>query len=260
ARRELQRQNKILQENLRLRELVDRISRHDLKSPLFVILGVPETLMEADNLLEDQKELLQLLSDSGRRMHEMITRSLDLIKMEQGTYEPKPVSVDVLKVIRQVFGELAKLINQKNLQWELFLDGEPVTDSAIVLVRGEEHLFHSLLSNVIKNAVEASPEGEKITVTLVSQPNFAVSVHNLGAIPLKIRDRFSERYVTSGKNRGTGLGVYSARLMAKTLGGDLSFTTHDTEGTTLTLSIPADREFLDNGNRDRLHKKLTEGA
>ncbi|NLF97743.1 MAG: response regulator, partial [Candidatus Riflebacteria bacterium] len=87
ARRELKRQNDILHENLRLRELVDQISRHDLKSPLTVFLNIPEMLLEEENLLPDQKELLQLLSSSGRRMSEMIRRSLDLIKMEKGIYE-----------------------------------------------------------------------------------------------------------------------------------------------------------------------------
>lgn len=238
ARRELKRQNDILHENLRLHELVDQISRHDLKSPLTVFLNVPEMLMTADNILPDQKDLLRLLSDSGRRMNEMIRRHLDLIRMEQGSYELKAVSVDILKVIQQVFSELDGLMTRKNLCRELSFDGAPTSVSSVFPVPGEELLFYSILSNLIKNAIEASPEGGKITTTLVSQPTFAVSIHNLGAIPAQIRDRFFDRYVTSGKARGTGLGVFSARLMARTLGGDLSFTTHDTDGTTLTLSIP----------------------
>lgn len=239
TRRELKQQNDILHENLRLRELVEQISRHDLKSPLTVFLNVPEMLMEAENILPDQKELLQFLITSGQRMSEMIRRSLDLIKMEQGTYKLMPVSVDILNVVRQVFDELNGLMSRTNLQHELSLDGFPVPDSAVLPVQGEEFLFHSILGNLIKNAIEASPEGGKITVALFSQPDFALSIHNLGAIPAHIRSRFFDRYVTSGKEHGTGLGVFSAHLMARTLGGDLSFTTDETAGTTLTLSIPA---------------------
>lgn len=239
TRRELKRQNDILHENLRLRELVEQISRHDLKSPLTVFLNVPGMLMEAENLLPDQKELIQFLVTSGRRMSEMIRRSLDLIKMEQGVYQLMPVSVNILKVVRQVFEELNGLMAQTNLQHELSLDGFPVPDSAVLPVQGEEFLFHSILANLIKNAIEASPEGGKITVTLISQPEFSVAIHNLGVIPAHIRSRFFNRYVTSGKESGTGLGVFSAHLMARTLGGNLSFTTHDMDGTTLTLAIPA---------------------
>lgn len=237
TRRELKRQNGILHENLRLRELVEQISRHDLKSPLTVFLNAPEMLMEEENILPDQKELLQLMITSGHQMSEMIRRSLDLIKMEQGTYKLMPVSVDILKVVRQVFDELNGLMALKNLQSELSLEGFPVPDQAVLPVQGEEFLFHSILANLIKNAIEASTEGGKITVAMVSQPYFAVSIHNLGAIPAHIRSRFFDRYVTSGKEHGTGLGVFSAHLMAKAMGGDLSFSTNDTDGTTLTLSI-----------------------
>ncbi|PKL44920.1 MAG: hybrid sensor histidine kinase/response regulator [Candidatus Riflebacteria bacterium HGW-Riflebacteria-2] len=239
TRHELKRQNDILHENLRLHELVEQISRHDLKSPLTVFLNVPGMLMESENLLPDQKELIQFLITSGQRMSEMIRRSLDLIKMEQGTYQLMPVSVDILKVVRQVFDELNGLMARTNLQHELILDDSPAADQAVLSVQGEEFLFHSILANLIKNAIEASPEGGMITVAMVSQPSFAVSIHNLGAIPDHIRSRFFDRYVTSGKVRGTGLGVFSAQLMARTLGGDLSFTTNDTDGTTLTLAIPA---------------------
>ena len=239
TRRELKRQNNILHENLRLHELVEQISRHDLKSPLTVFLNVPGMLMESENLLPDQKELIQYLITSGHRMSEMIRRSLDLIKMEQGTYKLMPVSVDILKVVRQVFDELNGMMARNNLQRELSLDGLPVPDSAVSSVQGEEFLFHSILANLIKNAVEASPAGGKISVALISQPEFAVSIHNIGAIPAHIRSRFFDRYVTSGKEDGTGLGVFSAHLMARTMGGDLSFATDDTDGTTLTLAIPA---------------------
>jgi signal transduction histidine kinase len=131
------------------------------------------------------------------------------------------------------------MMARNNLQRELSLDGLPVPDSAVSSVQGEEFLFHSILANLIKNAVEASPAGGKISVALISQPEFAVSIHNIGAIPAHIRSRFFDRYVTSGKEDGTGLGVFSAHLMARTMGGDLSFATDDTDGTTLTLAIPA---------------------
>lgn len=237
TRRELKLQNEILHENLRLRELVDQISKHDMKSPLTVFLNIPEMLMAADNLSADQKELLQLLSDSGQRMFQIIRRSLDLIKIEKGTYVFKPAQVDVFAVANKIFAELTGLMTQKKLQKELFIDSTPASETCTFRVMGEEFLIYSILSNLIKNAVEASPEGSTVSLSLISHPIISVSIHNSGAIPPLIRDRFFDRYVTSGKESGTGLGAYSARLMARALGGDLSFVTNDAEGTTLTLSF-----------------------
>ena len=99
---ELKRQNEILRENARLREEVEHISRHDLKNPLMVIMNVPTLLSRHPNITADQKALLAMDLDAGRKMLDMINRSIDVYRMETGTYEVHPVLVDALKVIRQI--------------------------------------------------------------------------------------------------------------------------------------------------------------
>jgi len=53
-----------------------------------------------------------------------------------------------------------------------------------------------------------------------------------------VREHFFDKYATAGKSGGTGLGTYSARLMAYTMGGDISFETSAEHGTTLTVRFP----------------------
>ncbi len=239
AGQKLKKQNEVLYENLRLREVIEQISRHDLKGPMTALLNVPEMLMNDQNLEPDQVELLQLLSKSAYRLMEMIQSSLDLYKMEEGTYQLTPVSVDVLKTVREVFREFNGVMKSKKLSSVIWLDQRLATDQDIFELSGEELLFFSLFSNLIKNAIEASPEGMEIIVIFSSTPQPTIIIKNQGVIPEPIRDRFFEPYFTSGKERGTGIGTFSARLMAKTLGGDLSFTTNESEGTALTLSLPS---------------------
>jgi CheY-like chemotaxis protein len=64
----------------------------------------------------------------------------------------------------------------------------------------------------------------------------AVAVHNPGEVPAEVAGRFFQKYVTSGKSGGTGLGTYSARLMARAQFGDLQLHT-GSSGTTLTLTL-----------------------
>lgn len=68
--------------------------------------------------------------------------------------------------------------------------------------------------------------------------NCSVSIHNKGAVPEEIRDTFFDKYATAGKSGGTGLGTYSARLNAETLGGKISLDTSEENGTTITISFP----------------------
>ncbi|MBF0502098.1 MAG: response regulator [Candidatus Riflebacteria bacterium] len=238
SRRELEKQNETLQEVLRLREDVERITNHDLKSPLTAIINIPPMLMRDKNQTPDQIEMLEILRKSGFRMLEMINRSLDLYKMEQGLYRLNSVSVDVAKIVRDIFAELRSLVSAKRIKTSFLIDGLPATDSTECFFPGEEFLFFSMLSNLIKNAMEASPEWQEVVVTLRSNDGYCIEVKNQGEIPSAIRAHFMERYVTHGKKDGTGLGGYSARLMAKTLGGELQFKSAKESGTILTLRIP----------------------
>jgi K+-sensing histidine kinase KdpD len=65
-----------------------------------------------------------------------------------------------------------------------------------------------------------------------------IRIYNQGAVPEHIRDRFFEKYVTSGKKRGIGLGTYSAKLMAETQHGSVAMATSEQDGTTVTIQLP----------------------
>ncbi len=64
----------------------------------------------------------------------------------------------------------------------------------------------------------------------------------MGAVSGEIRDRFFDKYVSSKKKSGTGLGAYSARLMAETQNGTIAMKTSEREGTTITVHLPLPSE------------------
>jgi signal transduction histidine kinase len=96
-----------------------------------------------------------------------------------------------------------------------------------------------MISNLVVNAIEASPPGKEIRIEIETGPALAVSIVNRGTVPESIRDRFFEKFVTAGKARGTGLGTYSARLIADAHGYSLDMRTSDeTDETIVTITIP----------------------
>lgn len=242
--KELARKNEQLEAQARelikaaeLREDVDRITRHDLKNPLQNILGVPELLLMTLDLEDYQRDMLKRVEQSGYDMLNMINMSLDLFKMEQGTYTVLAVDVDLLKVIRKILADQEPIWSAKEVAVSVTLDGEPPREDGVMFVQGEELLCYSMFSNLIRNALDASPEGKPLTVTLDSGAG-SVAIHNAGAVPEEIRDRFFDKYVTAGKDHGTGLGTYSARLIAEVHGGSVGFTTSESEGTEVTVALP----------------------
>jgi two-component system, sensor histidine kinase and response regulator len=234
----LERQNQELCVAARLREDVERITHHDLKAPLNAIIGFPQVMREDCNLTDDQRELLSVIEQSGYMMLNIINLSLGLFKMEMGHYDLTPTPVDLLRVLRKVVAELRGLRDGKKLSVEFYLFGNPVRPIDTFPVLGEDLLCYSMFSNLIKNALEHSPVGSIVTVALSREDQNLVRIRNQGAIPPEIRDRFFEKYATHGKTGGTGLGTYSARLMARAMGGDLELDTRIAGETTLLARLP----------------------
>ncbi len=226
--------NAELEKMLSLRETVEHISRHDLKTPLTGILGVTELLTNEDYILPEHKELIALQERAGYNMLEMINRSLDMLKMEQGSYVFSPQPVDLLKVFQRVLAEVS------HSAIHLLVNGHPAAPKQSFFVQGEELLCYSMFCNLIKNAVEASCQEEYVTISMVEgeQPLVKkIKIQNPGTVPEAIRERFFEKYVTVGKQSGTGLGTYSAKLIAETFGGKIYMDTSDEVGTVVTISL-----------------------
>ncbi|MBI2770193.1 MAG: response regulator [Burkholderiales bacterium] len=234
---QLQLQNAALEDNARLREEVERMSRHDLKTPLNSIIGVARLLREDGRLAPAQVELLGVAERAGYRMLEMVNLSLGLFKMETGSYDFRPQAVNLAEVASRVTVDMRSHAQANKV--EVRLEG----DSRPVYARAEELLCYSLVANLLKNAVEATPAGGTVTLTLEAGEAVRVRIHNPGRVPPEVAAHFFDKYVTAGKSGGTGLGTYSARLMARVQEGELSMASGDEEGTTLTLvlkALPAD--------------------
>lgn len=243
-KRQLEQQNQELIEAARLREDVEHITRHDLKNPLNAIISYPCLIREIGELTEKQAEFLKEIEVAGYRMLHMINLSLNLFKMERGSYHVQPVSVNIVPVLFTILAELQRFGESKHLDLRMLLHGKAVTHDDTVCVLGEEMLCYSMLANLIKNAVEAAPDGACVTISLENDDgDIALRIHNPGIVPEEIRDRFFEKYVTFGKNNtGTGLGTYSAKLIAETQGGTISMTSSEQTGTMVTVRLPAGQD------------------
>ncbi len=238
AREDLEHQNEILRENARLREEVEALNRHDLKNPLMIVMNVPEVILAEARLTDGQRKLLKMVDDAGRTMLEMINRTSDLYKMERGAYGLRPVAVDIRPIVARIVAALESLFQTKGLRCDVSVNGNAARPDDHFMVRGEDLLVYSLLANLLKNAAEASPQGGCIEISLEEGEPSKVAIHNWGAIPESIRGRFFEKFATAGKQGGTGLGAYSARLMARTLGGSIGVESSNESGTTVTVLLP----------------------
>jgi PAS domain S-box-containing protein len=224
-----------------VKEDVDRIMRHDLKTPLNAIIGIPQLMKETMDLETAAVDLLDKIETAGNTMLNLINVSLDLYKMETGTYRYQPIEFDLLKVVSRVENDTSILYTTKRQEVRISVNGSVPNAGTRVQFRGEELITYSMLSNLLLNAIEAAPEESRIGIELSTNPILEITIRNKGAVPESIRSMFFQKYTTYGKRHGTGLGTYSARLMAETMGGRITMETDDVEGTAVTISFPVER-------------------
>lgn len=186
---------------------------------------------------------MKVIEDSGKKMLHMIDMSLDMFKMETGKYEYSPVRIDAVGIAEDVIAHSSSKISANKVKIELVLNGTPSVKGDHLFVMGEERLFYSLLSGLISNAIDASPVGEVICIAFTDSSPAVISISNKGTVPDHIRKSFFQKYVTSGKSSGTGLGTYSAKLMADTMNYDISMETSDANNETcIKVFIPHERK------------------
>jgi signal transduction histidine kinase len=238
ANETLERQYRALLAAERLKQDVELITRHDMKSPLNGVIGFADLLLHTP-LSGEQEKQVKTIRKSGVTVLHMINLSLGLYRMEHGTYQLEAVEIDLLPIIESVRNDASSWMVGNRLTLETRVQGVPVVAGSVFCIRGEEVLCYSMLANLIKNALEASPEGGVVVIDMEGQGDRGVvRIRNQGAVPKEIRASFFEKYATAGKSSGTGLGTYSAKLIVETMGGTIQMHSSDEGWTEISMVLP----------------------
>jgi signal transduction histidine kinase/CheY-like chemotaxis protein/HPt (histidine-containing phosphotransfer) domain-containing protein len=216
---------------LHARQEVERLAQHDLKSPLKSIAASASALRDGGTLSASEDALLTSIERTAGRALAIVSMSLDLYRMEEGTYRFVPEQIDMEDIARRVIEDMSHHARTKHVRLE-FRRRTPASPAS-----GNHVFVTSIVENLVRNAVEAAPEHSTVWLALRDVDRVELLIHNEGTVPAAIRESFFEKYVTHGKRDGLGLGTYSARLIARAQGGELHMSSSEIHGTTLTLEL-----------------------
>ncbi|MCB2189780.1 MAG: PAS domain-containing sensor histidine kinase [Deltaproteobacteria bacterium] len=223
-----------------VKEDVAHMISHDLRSPLVGIVGLANRLAVSDNLAPKQVKAVLTISELGQRMLNMLDRSRDFLQLKEGTYQLRPEAVNLFMITQKVKYQLKEMATARQVRVRIIriLDKKEKPQ-----INGDPLLLENLFTNLVKNAIEASPANNPVEISfarvaLKQASAWRVDVHNQGVIPLEVRTRFFDAYVTAGKPHGSGLGTHNAMMVARAHGGEISFTTDDEQGTHLLVDLP----------------------
>ena len=226
--KQLSLQVETLKEHVKLREDVEKLTQHDLKGPLSSILFQAEKLADENQATSIKNAVNKVIA--------MINSSLDIFKIEQGSYPFSPENSDLTVIIQEAINACMIAAKDKDINIvSLGLD-------QVQLAHIEPLLCLSIFNNLIKNAVEASPPQKNVNVSLKPHGKYIhFTLSNEGIIPKRIRDNLFEKFVSSDHSLGSGLGTYSAKLLTEVQQGEISFDTLDETSTVFTVALPASK-------------------
>jgi len=212
-------------------ELVNIIT-HELRTPLTVIGEIIEQLFDGlyGEISGPQIEVLQMGRENVSRMSRLINNLLDASKMESGQLVLKKEAVDIVELARQVMLGFSPQLQGKATELrgdfppgkiELFLDRDKILQ-----------VFTNLIGNAIKftsrGTVTVSVRGTESGVEcIVSDTGIGLSEEDLP----KVFGKFEQfQNALSGKQKGSGLGLYITRQIISLHGGDIRVESKPNEG------------------------------
>lgn len=211
---------------------------HDLKTPLSVILANNSILMEnPENKVGDLRRWLDSTQEAAKRMQKLIAEMLTLADVERQDVPLVREEVDLANIAMKADLELESVAFEKNITLEDDLpDRCMVTGNADYLLR--------IVMSLLENALKYEPSGGRVSIHLTqSKKKTVLSVCNQGS---RIADEdlphVFDRFYRSDKSRTNsagsfGLGLAITKEMVERLGGTISVTSSQEEGTVFSVTF-----------------------
>jgi two-component system, OmpR family, phosphate regulon sensor histidine kinase PhoR len=221
------------------RDFVANVS-HELKTPLTVIRGHSETLLDEDLPPDLRRKFAEAVRANADRLQSIVDDLLDLSRIESGGWKPEPEALELEPAAREAWQGFVPDAEEKGVGFEV----EVAPDAA--RVRADPGALRQVLSNLFSNALRYTPKGGRIGVRARSlRPGWIqVEISDTGSgIPARHLDRIFERFyrVDAARSRsegGTGLGLAIVRHLVEAHGGRVEAVSELEVGTSIRFTLP----------------------
>lgn len=228
---------------------------HEMRTPLNGIVGTLN-LIKKEPLSETQKNYLEMTEVSVSALSVLINDILDLSKIEAGKLELNFKEFNLIKLIESVCGSMAVKAQEKGLEFVL-----DVVNLKCKTIKTDPHRFSQILTNLVNNAIKFTETGFiKVTAYCEQTSNDNVTVHvNVTDSGVGIAQENQSKLFTAfsqedksvaSKFGGTGLGLSICRQLCNLLGGEISFESEKSLGSSFHIKLTL-------SNADTTHYSFT---
>ncbi|MBZ4194293.1 MAG: response regulator [Candidatus Contendobacter sp.] len=215
---------------------------HEIRTPMNAIIGMADLLAET-RLTQEQRNYVDVFKSAGETLLMLIEDILDLSKIEADKLIINHDPFDLETLLNEQVDLMAMRAQNKGLELILYLHPD-----VPIMVEGDSHRLHQVLTNLIGNAIKFTERGQ--IIVMVDHPpdppapgylRFAVTDTGIGIAPEKQNLVFSAFTQADGaitrKYGGTGLGLTISRRLVELMGGQIGLTSDPGQGSTFYFTV-----------------------
>ncbi len=213
---------------------------HEIRTPMNGIMGFTDLLKDPEISGEEQQEFIQIIQESSKRMMSTISDIINISKIESGLEEIKQSEIELVSFMVDLYQFFKPEADKKNLEL-VFANSK---DSSSIRLYSDSEKLHSILSNLIKNAIKFTPEGKIVFGYTLKNEHIEFFIRDTGiGVPKHRQQAIFERFVQadiadSRVFEGSGLGLAISKSYTEMLGGTISLESQEHEGSTFFISLP----------------------
>ena len=210
---------------------------HELRTPLTAINGWSETLLYDDELDEQTRRGVKIISREAQRLTEMVMELLDFTRLQDGRFKLDVQESDILAAFEDTVYMYSSRLQQEGIALEYEESKEEIP-----FIPCDCSRLRQVFLNILDNAAKHGGEGKKIQASLgMEEDNVVVRIRDFGPgipeeeLPL-VKKKF---YKGNNKVRGTGIGLAVCDEIVEMHGGTLEITNAPGGGTLVTITLPS---------------------
>ena len=234
------------EEGIRLKTSFLALVSHEIRTPLNAIVGFSKILEETTNYNDKNRLYLEMVIESGNKLVGLLDELIDLATVESESVAMKPISFELEALFDMLYSDLEELHRQSGKQdIKLKSEGQNHLAKIGTLLYADVNRLQQLINNLFRNAIEFTEKGTISFGVSSDKPNwitFYVTDTGIGIAEENqelIFDSFVQlEDVHSRLHGGLGIGLSSARKIAKSMGGSIKIKSALGKGSTFYFSVP----------------------
>lgn len=210
-----------------------RYLAHEIRNPLFAIGGFANSLYRNESLDNSAREKIRVIIEESRRLDEILSKIINFSKPAEQTIENFAPEDAVRLSLDAMLPDGGAALGESGL-----IAVELDLESDLPKVRGNINNVRDSLNNMVKNSLEAMPNGGVISISVKRDDLYVqIEVKDTGeGIPYELQDQVFNPFLST--KQGMGLGLAMSRKLIEEMGGKVVLKNSSDKGTTISMFMP----------------------